>query len=61
MEGWFEVGTWFQSPSSSRKHEKQDVASTDWVELTNMRLVPPALELCKGHKIWGLASDTARP
>jgi hypothetical protein len=26
-----------------------------------MRLVPRTLELCKGHKICGLASDTARP
>jgi hypothetical protein len=40
LEGWFEFGTWFQSPSSSMKHEKQDVASTDWEEITNMQLVP---------------------
>ena len=42
LEGWFEFGTWFQSPSSNMKHEKQDVASTDWAELTDMRLVPHA-------------------
>jgi hypothetical protein len=42
------------------KHEKPDVASTDWAELTDMRLVPHALELCKGLKIYVLASDTGR-
>jgi hypothetical protein len=33
--GWFEFGTDFQLPSLSMKHEKQDVASNYWAELTD--------------------------
>jgi hypothetical protein len=40
LEGWFEFGTYLQSPSLSMKHEKQDVALNGWEKLSNRQLGP---------------------
>ena len=60
MEGWFEFGTYLQSPSLSMKHEKEDIALNGRAKLTDRLLVPHAWEWYKDHKIWVIASDNAQ-